>query len=174
MGGLVTVKSVVGVGSVFTVELAAANPGPERRPQRVLANLASGAHQPGRKVVYIEDNVSNIDLVEEIFAERPDITLLTAIQGTMGISLAREHEPDVVLLDLNLPDISGEMVLERLGSDPATADIPVIVLTADATEDQEARVLSLGATAYLTKPIDVDELLRLVDGAMLAPAGEHA
>jgi CheY-like chemotaxis protein len=123
-------------------------------------------------VLYIEDNVSNLDLVEEVFEERPEITLLTAVQGKLGIALAREHKPDVVLLDLNLPDLSGEIVLERLRGDPATASIPVIVVTADATENQRALVTSRGATAYITKPIDIDELLGAVDDAMFAPAGQ--
>jgi signal transduction histidine kinase/CheY-like chemotaxis protein len=173
MGGTITVESTVGLGSAFTVELAAAEPQSALRSgQRASAPPASA--EPGRKVLYIEDNVSNLDLVEEVFADRPDITLLTAVQGKLGIELAREHKPEVVLLDLNLPDISGEIVLERLRGDEATANIPVIVVTADATERQRALVESRGAAAYITKPIDIDELLGAVDETLLAPTGQDA
>jgi signal transduction histidine kinase/ActR/RegA family two-component response regulator len=173
MGGTITVQSTPGVGSAFTTWLVAADqvPSPRREPLPSAARSQSGGRR--RKVLYIEDNVSNLDLVDEVFSDRPDIQLLTAVQGSLGITLALEHRPDVVLLDLNLPDISGEKILERLREDPATANTPVIVLTADATDAQRARVRSRGATAYLTKPVDIDTLLHLVDQAMLTAAVEN-
>ena len=90
------------------------------------------------------------------------------MQGSVGLELAREHRPLLVLLDLNLPDLAGEDVLTSLREDPRTARIPVVVVSADATQRQIQRLLSAGASAYLTKPIDVPELLRLVDQAMAA------
>lgn len=174
MGGSLTVQSTAGVGSAFTVELAAAAPPPKPERESATPDFAAGSKPRRRKVLYIEDNVSNLDLVQEVFADRPDIGLLTAVQGRLGVSLAHEHRPDVVLLDLNLPDLSGEKVLERLRGDAATAGIPVIVVTADATDGQREHVLARGATAYLTKPIDIEELLRVVDEALLAPAGAAA
>jgi len=114
-------------------------------------------------VLYVEDNQPNIRLVQSIFAQRPNIELLVATEGERGLRLAREHGPDLVLLDLNLPDFHGVEVLRRLKSDPSTHSIPVVVLSADATAAQSRRLLSEGASSYLTKPIDVKEFLDCVD-----------
>jgi CheY-like chemotaxis protein len=115
-------------------------------------------------VLYIEDNPSNIKLAETILAERPEVKLLVATQGGLGVELAREHRPALVLLDLNLPDISGDVVLRRLRGDPRTADISIVVVSADATPSQVQRLRSAGADDYLTKPFGVSELLAVVDG----------
>jgi CheY-like chemotaxis protein len=116
-----------------------------------------------RIVVHIEDNLANLELVERILAKRPAIRLVAALQGRLGIELTREHRPDLILLDLHLPDISGEQVLRTLRDDPATAAIPVVMLSADATPGQIQRLLGAGARSYLTKPLDVQALLDLID-----------
>ena len=119
-----------------------------------------------RTVLYIEDNLSNLTLIEQILAERPEIQLLTAKQGRVGVDLARQHLPDVILLDLHLPDLAGWEVLGKLKSSEATQDIPVVVISADATPRQINRLLAVGATAYLTKPLDVVELFHTLDKTM--------
>jgi CheY-like chemotaxis protein/anti-sigma regulatory factor (Ser/Thr protein kinase) len=163
MGGELGVDSVVGQGTTFWVELdMVATP---------LAVLDSShpdepfdATRPqARTVLYIEDNLSNVRLVERILARRAHIRTIVAMQGELGVELAREHEPDLVLLDLNLPDIDGEEVLARLRSEPTNRDVPVVIVSADATTRQIERLLSSGATAYLTKPLDVDQFLRIID-----------
>ena len=114
-------------------------------------------------------------LIEHVLDYRHDVNLITAMQGRLGIELARQHRPELILLDLHLPDIGGETVLTDLRAHSATANTPVIVLTADATERQHERLLAAGATAYLTKPIDVRQLLELVDRTLTdAPASRAA
>ena len=114
-------------------------------------------------MLYVEDNLSNVKLMERLVALRTGIRLIPAMQGSLGLELAREHHPDLILLDLNLPDVSGADVLARLRGDAATADIPVVVLSADATRGQVERLLKAGARAYLTKPFDLEEFLKLLD-----------
>jgi CheY-like chemotaxis protein len=133
---------------------AAASPLPAERPRE-----AAGA----RTILYVEDSVSNRRLLELLFADRDDVELLTAATGTAGIALATERRPDVVLLDLNLPDVPGEDVLRRLRNDSATGGTPVVVLSADATQGQVDRILAAGAHTYLTKPLDLQRLLALLD-----------
>ena len=165
MNGTVEVESEMGVGSRFAVELAAA----EAPAAPAGANGGPTHAEPARdgearvRVLCVEDNPSNLELIEQIFARRPGVEVLTAAQGLLGVELAQQHRPDVVLLDVNLPDASGEQVLERLRSDSRTRDIPVIVLSADATGAQIERMRVRGAQAYLAKPIDVRALLAAVD-----------
>jgi len=104
-----------------------------------------------------------LDLVERVLSRRPGTEVLAAMQGGLGVDLAREHVPDVILLDLYLPDMTGDAVLDRLGEDPATADIPVAVVAADAPAQQVRQLLGRGVIGFLTKPIDVRGLLSLVD-----------
>ena len=113
-------------------------------------------------ILYIEDNLSNLTLVERIFERHVGAELIPAMQGTIGLELARQHRPDLIVLDLHLPDIPGAEVLKRLKTDPSTRDIPVIVLTADASERQSQHVKQLGAAAYLTKPLDVPRFLQMI------------
>jgi len=114
-------------------------------------------------ILYIEDNLSNLELVRRVLNRRPGIRLIDAMQGRLGVDLAREHHPDLILLDLHLPDISGTEVLRQVREDPRTNGIPVIVISADATPGQIERLLTDGALAYLTKPLDVRKLLALLD-----------
>jgi CheY-like chemotaxis protein len=101
--------------------------------------------------------------MEQLLADFPDVELLTAMQGSVGLELARRHAPDVILLDLHLPDVPGWKVLDRLRGDEATRDIPVIVISADATSRQIKRLLASGAQRYLTKPIDIAEFTRALE-----------
>jgi CheY-like chemotaxis protein/anti-sigma regulatory factor (Ser/Thr protein kinase) len=114
-------------------------------------------------ILYIEDNTSNIALLENLFSTCPMISLITVENGTLGIELARKHHPDVILLDLHLPDLMGDIVLERLKSDPETDSIPVVFLSADATNRQITKMISAGAVDYLTKPIDLLRLFQLLN-----------
>lgn len=114
-------------------------------------------------VLYIEDNAVNRLLVERVFEHRSNIDVIVATRGLLGLEMARDHQPALVLLDIHLPDVNGDKVLTRLRDDPLTRDIPVVVLSADASDRQMQRLLNLGAAAYLTKPLDVHKLLDTVD-----------
>ncbi len=114
-------------------------------------------------VLYVEDDVVNFTLVARILEYRPDVKLKHAPEGRLACHLAETHRPRLILLDLNLPDMHGSEVLKQLQSDPATAAIPVVVLSADATPSQIERLLTSGAKNYLTKPYDIDQFLTVVD-----------
>ncbi|MDP9292581.1 MAG: response regulator, partial [Verrucomicrobiota bacterium] len=123
-----------------------------------------------RCVIYIEDNLSNVKLVERVIKRRPNFKLLTAMQGRLGLDLVREHLPGLVLLDLDLPDIKGGEVLARMREHPRMQTIPVIVISADATPRQIDALMKSGAHAYITKPLNVAELLTAIDGAFCSAA----
>ena len=167
MGGTVTATSVLGQGSTFTVELPRVE-GPVERYERLNGDRAPAAASASdtRRVLHIEDNLSNLKLIEKIFEQRPEVEVVAAMHGSLGLELAREHRPSLILLDLHLPDINGEEVLQRLREDPVTAPIPVVIVSADATPGQVQRLLASGATAYITKPIDVRELLNAYERAL--------
>jgi PAS domain S-box-containing protein len=131
---------------------------------------------PGRRVVVlqIEDNPSNAALVERVLAKRPSVRLVSAVEARAGLELARQHRPDLVLLDLHLPDLPGHELLHRLKAVPELADTKVVVVSADATPSRIREMLDLGVEGYLTKPVDVEALLRLVDGEIGARQGEPA
>ena len=119
-----------------------------------------------RTLLYVEDNPASLRLVEKIFERRPDIRLLTAVTGNGGIAIARESRPDVVLLEINLADISGFKALELLRSNPATAHIPVIALSANAMPLNVESGLKAGFFRYLTKPIKLDEFMAALDAGL--------
>jgi PAS domain S-box-containing protein len=163
MHGRIGFDSVPEVGSTFWVEFPVADdpiarsiaPEPEAE-----SPVAPGAE---RTVLYIEDNPSNLKLVERVLKSRPHLRLISAMQGGVGVLLARQHAPDLVMLDLNLPDASGADILAQLQNDPATSHTPVIIISADATEGQIRRLRAAGAAAYLVKPLDVPKLLQTID-----------
>lgn len=115
-----------------------------------------------RTVLYVEDNLSTLRLVERILTASPGVKVIAAMQGRIGLDLAREHRPDVIVLDPHPPDISGMEVLERLRTDERTAQIPVVILSADATPGQIRRLGEAEAAAYLTKPLDVRRFLSVI------------
>jgi signal transduction histidine kinase/ActR/RegA family two-component response regulator len=174
MGGRIGVESVVGKGSVFWFDLDRAA---ERRP---IQGAAEPAAVPGAQalaagkrhtVLYIEDNPANLMLVEDLVARRPEIHLVSATDGLRGIELARSSRPDVILMDINLPGISGINAMRILAQDPATAHIPVIALSANANPRDIAKGLEAGFFRYLTKPIKVNEFMGTLDGALGDAAG---
>jgi CheY-like chemotaxis protein len=177
MGGKVGVETAVGRGSVFWVELPAAES--PLTPLEAGGRGEPGGAQPavgtGRTVtvLYIEDNLSNFDLVKRVLKQYPQVRLLPAMQGRLGLDLARRHRPDLILLDLHLPDIPGNEVLQRLREAPETRATPVIMITADATAGQAARLIEAGARAYLTKPLDVKQFLTLIDEFLMASEVRH-
>jgi signal transduction histidine kinase/ActR/RegA family two-component response regulator len=172
MGGSLSVESALGEGSTFHIELPVVE-GPVERFLRLGGpgepELEPSA-APGRRVMYIEDNLANLKLMERVLARRSDLEIVPAMQGRLGLDLARLHPPDLILLDLHLPDIPGDEVLQRLREDPQTASVPVIVVSADATPGRVQRLLTAGASGYLTKPFDVADLLSLVDRHVPRPA----
>jgi CheY-like chemotaxis protein len=169
MGGEIGVESAVGAGSVFWFELNSA-----AAPQLAVdkAEPAADPHarvQPGaplRTLLYVEDNPANLMLIEQLIARRPDMRLLTAIDGNLGIQLARARQPDVILMDINLPGISGIEALRILRADPATARIPVVALSANAMPRDVEKGLQAGFFRYLTKPIRVNEFMQTLDVAL--------
>ena len=170
MGGTTGVTSRHGEGSVFWIEL------PTTEPVAVSqlaierdAIVASRPYTTPKTVLYVEDMVENLLLVEQILKQRPSTTVIPAMLAEVALDLARQHRPDLILLDLHLPDMPGEKVLSRLRADPATSGIPVVILSADATQHQISRLLANGAAAYLTKPISVRTLLETADSVLGDP-----
>jgi signal transduction histidine kinase/ActR/RegA family two-component response regulator len=158
-------------GSTFWIELTAAE-APIETAFGDLEQMTVGERNdiPGVTILYIEDNLSNLKLIARILEQRPEIKLISAMQGSLGLELAHQHRPTLILLDLHLPDIQGDQVLAQLRSDPATIDTPVIVLSADATQGRIHRLLDEGANDYLSKPIDVHRFLALLDEHIQQPA----
>jgi PAS domain S-box-containing protein len=178
MSGAIGVDSAPGHGSTFWVELQTADEAGPRRarlPSKtpVLSETgprtaaAPGGAGPGGEpelvVLHVEDDESNAALVALVLARRPRVRLVSAVEARLGLELARQHRPQLVLLDLHLPDLSGDELLARFKAMPELADTRVVVVSADATPGRIRRVLDLGVEAYLTKPVDVEALLQLVD-----------
>jgi signal transduction histidine kinase/ActR/RegA family two-component response regulator len=178
MGGQLTASSVLGQGAAFTVSLPRAPdmvhvPAPSPGP----ASLAAGPRAPagaGISILYIEDNPANVEVVSRFLQSRPNARLMSEASGRAGLQCAARDLPDIILLDLHLPDLHGDQVLSELKAEPATAAIPVVVLSADASHGVVRRLLADGAMAYLTKPIELAELGELLDTLAAAQAQDQA
>ena len=169
MGGVIGVESAVGLGSVFWFELnAATEPGLELDAVSLAAlPRAAAAHDPMRRtLLYVEDNPANLKLIEQLMLRCPNIRLLTATDGNLGIRTARASQPDVILMDINLPGISGIEALKILREDPLTAHIPVVALSANAMPRDIEKGLQAGFYRYLTKPIRVDAFMETLQSAL--------
>jgi CheY-like chemotaxis protein/anti-sigma regulatory factor (Ser/Thr protein kinase) len=173
MGGTIGVESTVGTGTLFWIELVqteaprlaeldAASAIPVPPP------VAGGA--PQRTLLYVEDNPANLELVEQLIARRPDLRLLTAADGALGIEFARAYQPEVILMDIHLPGISGIEAMKILHADPATAHIPIVALSANAVPRDIEKGLSAGFLSYLTKPIQVPQFMQALDDALASAA----
>ncbi|MDP9267953.1 MAG: PAS domain S-box protein [Acidobacteriota bacterium] len=171
MGGTIGVKSSVGAGSTFWIELR-----PSIEPQLAAAETEAAAigraqvrgDETPSSVLYVEDNPANLRLVEQLIARRPNMRLLSAVTGPLGIELARCSQPDVILMDINLPGMSGVDAMKILCQDPATAHIPVIAVTANAMERDIEKGLEAGFFLYLTKPLRINAFMDALDSALTA------
>jgi len=177
MGGQIGVSSSMGIGSVFWIELKACEPVPSAQ-----SLIAGKTLLPAKLVeqddgtptlLYVEDNPANLRLVEEILRFRSDLRLLTASDGIEGVEMARTHLPYLILMDMNLPGISGSEAQKILGADPQTADIPVIALTANAMPNDVKAGMDAGFFRYVTKPINIDEFTDAIDSALAFRAQGH-
>jgi CheY-like chemotaxis protein len=169
MGGELGVESTLGAGSVFWFELiTSAAPQLEAETDDAAAREKTPPpiDAPVHTLLYVEDNQANMKLVEQIIARRPDLRLLTAVNGQLGIELARRERPTVILMDINLPGISGVAAMEILRGDPATAQIPVVALSANANPRDIEMSLAKGFFRYLTKPIKIKELTDALNAAL--------
>ncbi|MFA7316831.1 MAG: ATP-binding protein [Sulfuricella sp.] len=172
IGGAIGVESTVGVGSEFWIELirdvtphlAAGSTMPAELAPQAQGNTQQSAAR--RTLLYVEDNPANLMLVEQIIAGCPHMHMLSAHDGNLGIALARAHLPDVILMDINLPGISGYQALKILREDPLTANIPVLAISANAMPRDIDRGLEAGFFRYLTKPIKVNEFTEALDRAL--------
>jgi CheY-like chemotaxis protein len=175
MGGQIGVESAVGAGTVFWVEFAASVPpvlALDNIDEESLGRRQEASPEAGDQptMLYVEDNPANLALVEQLIARRGDLKLLTAIDAHLGIELARTYLPDVILMDINLPGISGYGALKLLRDDPTTAHIPVLALSANAMPRDIEKGLEAGFFRYLTKPIRVHEFMNALDVALLHAA----
>jgi signal transduction histidine kinase/ActR/RegA family two-component response regulator len=168
MGGTIGVTSTVGVGSEFWIEL-----GLTKAPRISIDDLEDADTPPDvpdgapvRTILYVEDNPANLELVEQLIARRRDLRLLSASDGNVGLEYARAYLPEVILMDINLPGISGIEAMQALKADPATARIPIIALSANAVPRDIEKALKAGFSGYLTKPINVARFMTVLDEAL--------
>ena len=162
MGGVIGVESTVGVGSVFWIELVATaapsvDPEPSGPTAAAQPEVLTGARL--RTLLYVEDNPANLTLVEQLIGRCPDMRLMSAPNANLGIGIARASQPEVILMDINLPGLSGLEALKILREDPVTAHIPIVALSANAMPGAIKKGLEAGFFRYLTKPIKVDEFM---------------
>jgi PAS domain S-box-containing protein len=169
MGGIIGAESTVGTGSVFWIELSQAVEGKHADGSDTSSSVAQArvaTNEQLRTLLYVEDNAANLMLVEDLVARRPNMRLLSARDGKRGIEIARTCQPDVILMDINLPGITGIHALKILSEDPATAHIPVVALSAYAMPRDIEGGLQAGFFRYLTKPIKINEFMRTLDVAL--------
>jgi CheY-like chemotaxis protein len=173
MGGTIGVVSQVDRGSTFWIELELAiadGVASKDEPARATADVKP--RDTNGVVLYVEDNLSNVRLMERVLMHRPGVRLVHAPKEEDGLRLARDEHPGLIFLDLHLPDMSGEEVLRQLWEDPQVRNIPVAVLSADATPGHMRRLLASGAVEYLTKPLNITRVMDLLD-ERLQPSKSH-
>jgi CheY-like chemotaxis protein len=169
MGGIIGVESTLGLGTVFWIELIRAE---EVQPalgdihHSVLSPVPVQRDHSLRTLLYVEDNPANLKLVEQLIGRRPDVRLLSAGNATLGIALARIHQPEVILMDINLPGISGVKALNILRQDPLTRHIPVVAISANAMPHDIQQGIEAGFFRYITKPIKITEFMDTLDTAL--------
>jgi CheY-like chemotaxis protein len=163
MGGGIGVESCPGSGSTFWIDLPSTEEPSKRIEPR--GSLPSAIPQSFSVAVIlcVDDNTANLRLMEYLLVDRPQTHLLFAMQGRLALELAMKHTPDLIFLDLHLPDLSGEIVLRQLRAHPSTQSIPIVMVSADVTPGQIQNLINAGATEYVTKPYELDTLLRIVD-----------
>jgi len=168
MNGVIGVESTVGTGSVFWIELSSTAPLTLPARMEAIVDSKPSIHPDARTrtLLYVEDNPANLKLIEKLVARRHDIRLLSAIDGTRGVELARTCQPDVILMDINLPGISGIDALKILREDKSTSHIPVVALSANAIPRDIQKGLEAGFFRYLTKPIKVADFTDALNAAM--------
>jgi PAS domain S-box-containing protein len=176
MTGVIGVESTVGTGSTFWVELPSTSPLTMPSSIDLIPSIDSfeAAHEGVRTVLYVEDNPANLKLVERLIGRRADVRLLSAVDGIRGVELARRHLPDVILMDINLPGMSGIDALKILREDKTTAHIPVVALSANAMPRDIQRGMEAGFFRYLTKPIKVPEFMAALNVALALKEETHA
>jgi CheY-like chemotaxis protein len=167
LGGVIGFKSQEGIGSSFWVDLPISpNETIEKIGERRKIDRTTPTHEPGdarQRILYVEDNASNLQLMEELLGTIGNFTMTSAANGPLALEMVREDPPDLILLDINLPEMDGFEVLKRLQDDPNTKDIPVIAVTAAAMPAEVERGLSAGFKEYITKPIDIANVLRAIE-----------
>jgi CheY-like chemotaxis protein len=165
MAGQIGVESTLREGSTFWISLPG-GPIPAEPPAPDAPPTMARAPGAARQLLYIDDDSASLRLVAQLLLYRPGLRLLTATLGSRGLDLARTRRPDLILLNLQLPDRSGDVILHTLQQDAATASIPVIIVSADGSEERRATLLSAGAAGYVIKPFDVTQMLSIVDAAL--------
>ncbi len=175
MGGTIDATSASGEGSVFWVELPIAQPAATADAAAAADPVVEvRAYTAPKTILYVEDMLETLLLMEHILKQRPSTSLVPAMLGGAALDLAAEYRPHLILLDLNLPDIPGEELLRRLKADPATSATPVVIISAEADSERMEHLLAVGAAAYLTKPIGVRDFLHTLDTLLAAPASATA
>jgi CheY-like chemotaxis protein len=174
LGGTIEVDSRENVGSTFSITLPLIDAPVPVSPKEKRSEDLAGDVLPMSRVLYVEDNGPNIRLMQRFFSRRPELQLSVAMTGAEALATLRAERPEVLLLDVNLPDMSGSAVLHEIRSDPSLADLPVVGLSADATQEQVQKFLDEGADDYVTKPVDFDRLLLTLRRLVTEPAREEA
>jgi PAS domain S-box-containing protein len=172
MGGTISASSKEGIGSRFVVSLKDAVREHDLESSEIPLPHARVWSSDSIKILVIEDNFTNVALLEKVFASRDEVELVVAMEGILGLELAQKHRPDVILLDVHLPDINGDEVLSKIMSDVSLKSIPVIIMSADAFTHRAEQLLALGAFRYVTKPFNLTDLMQKIDEA-LALKGDH-
>ncbi len=164
--GRIGVESEPGFGSTFWLELPACAAAIAQPAREIEASPSQPRPSREYTLLYVEDQDLNLRLVERIVLHRPEYKLLSAMQGRLALDLAREHRPDLILLDLNLPDMTGDEILRQLKLDPDLRQIPVVIISADAMGERVEKLLEMGALDYLTKPYRVADFFRVIEKAL--------